>query len=355
MKQLLYKSNLITIIRILLIPVFAAFLLSSLPYKNYIAAFVFIILSLSDALDGYIARKNKEVTEIGKILDPVADKLLIGTALIFLIGRGIDAWMAIAIIAREVLITIIRLIALVRGIVISASILGKIKTVTQTIAIIAVILNLPFSWHLMLIAVIITLVSGVDYAIKAAKNIEEKIINIPNMITAARFALIPLYLTMVFMNNIDKALIIIIIIIATDKLDGLFARITKQTTTFGKIFDSFTDWMLILLSFIAFYFVGFLELYWIILMAIPSSVNGFIKLFYFRKEKDVVLAPIAQIAVAVTYFTVAAVLIDFVYKQQFLIAMVILIYTAMFRYIYLFWKKGGRITDLFNFKAKKMA
>ncbi len=354
MKQLLYKSNIITIIRILLIPVFAAFLLSNLPYKDYIAAFVFIILSLSDALDGYIARKNKEITEIGKILDPIADKLLIGVALIFLIGRGVDAWMAIAIITREVIITVIRLIALVSGIVISASILGKIKTISQTIAIIAVILNIPYNGHLMLIAVIITLVSGIDYLIKASKNIEEKIINLPNIITAARFALIPLYMVMVFRSSINKALIILIIIIATDKLDGLFARMTKQTTTFGRIFDSFTDWSLILLSFVSFYFVGFLELYWLVLMIIPSAVNGFIKLFYFKKEKDVILAPIAQIAVAVTYFTIAAVLINFAYKQQFLVAMVVLIYIAMFRYVYLFWKKGGRINDILNFKAKRI-
>ena len=108
MKHLLNKANQITIIRILLIPIFVAFLLSNLPYKDYIAAFIFIILSLSDALDGYIARKRKEVTEIGKIIDPISDKLLIATALIFLINRGVEAWMAIAIVAREVMITAIR-------------------------------------------------------------------------------------------------------------------------------------------------------------------------------------------------------------------------------------------------------
>lgn len=336
MKRLLYKSNQITIIRVLLIPVFVAFLLSNLPYKEYIAAFFFIILSLSDALDGYIARKRKEVTDIGKIIDPIADKLLIAAALVFLINRGVEPWMAVAILAREIIITAIRLIVLTKGVVISASILGKVKTVSQTIAIIAVIINFPYNWYFMLTAVILTLVSGIDYAIKAAKNIEEKVINIPNMITAGRFALIPLYLVMLFRGAIDKALLIFVIIVVTDKLDGIFARATKQTTTFGRIFDSFTDWTLILLSFSVFCLIGFLEFYWTILLFIPPAVNGIIKLFYFKKDRDVILVPIAKIAVGVTYLTVAAVLINFTYMYHFLIVMLIFTYLAMARYSYLF-------------------
>lgn len=339
MKRLFCKANQITIIRILLIPIFVLFLLSSLPYREYFAAFIFIVLSLSDALDGYIARKREEVTEIGKIIDPIADKLLIAAALIFLINRGVEAWMAIAILAREVIITAIRLIALARGVVISASILGKLKTIIQIIAIIAVILNFPYNWYFMLAAVLITILSGIDYAIKAAKKIEEKIINIPNMITAGRFALIPLYVLMLFRGFTDKALLIFIIVVITDKLDGVFARLIKQTTTFGKIFDSFTDWTLILTSFIVFYAIGFLEFYWMILLFIPPLVDGIIKLLYVKKEKDVILVPIAQVAVGVTYLTVAAVLINFSYKYLLLIIMLIFIYLAMFRYSYLLWKK----------------
>ena len=165
MKDLFSKPNQITFIRILLIPVFVAFLLTDLQYKNYIAAFIFIVLSLTDALDGYIARKHKLITGIGKILDPIADKLLISAALIFLIGR-IQLWMAIVIIARELIITFARLSFLPKKIVIPASILGKIKTITQIIAIVAVILNIPFNLWLMFIAVIITVVSGLDYLIK---------------------------------------------------------------------------------------------------------------------------------------------------------------------------------------------
>ena len=342
MKHLFGRANQITLIRILLIPVFVVFLLSDMPYREYIAAFIFIVLSLSDALDGYIARKRNEVTDIGKIIDPIADKLLIAAALIFLIGRGVDAWMAIAILGREVVITAIRLIALARGVVISASILGKAKTVTQIIAIIAVIISFPYNWYFMLVAVVITILSGIDYAIKATKSIEERIINIPNMITAGRFALIPLYLVMLFRGFMDKALFIFVIIGLTDKLDGLFARLTKQTTTFGKIFDSFTDWSLILVSFVSLYLIGFLELYWVILMVIPSIINGVIKLFYFKKEKDVILVPIAQVAVAITYLTLGMVLFNFTYKFLFLIIMVLFIYIAMFRYLYLFLKNNPK-------------
>jgi len=172
MKGLFSKPNQITFIRILLIPVFVMFLLMDLPYKNYIAAFIFIILSLSDALDGYIARKTRQITGIGKILDPIADKLLIAAALIFLIGR-IQLWMAIVIIVREIAITLARLFFLPKKVVIGASILGKIKTISQIIAIVAVILNLPFNWWLMLIAVIITVVSGLDYLVKMAKLLGE--------------------------------------------------------------------------------------------------------------------------------------------------------------------------------------
>ena len=142
MKDLFSKPNQITFIRILLIPIFVMFLLLDLPYKNYIAAFIFIILSLSDALDGYIARKHKQVTGIGKIIDPIADKLLIGTALIFLIGR-IQLWMAVAIIARELIITIARILFLSKKVVISASILGKRDSSTSWVRSASIHRNVP--------------------------------------------------------------------------------------------------------------------------------------------------------------------------------------------------------------------
>lgn len=339
MKRLLYKSNQITILRVLLIPIFVLFLLSDLPYMEYFAAFIFIMLSLSDALDGYIARKRKEVTSIGKIIDPISDKLLIGAALIFLIGKGIDAWMVLVILLREVLITVIRLIALARGVVIAASKIGKLKTISQIVGILMIILNIPGGWYVMLFAVIITLVSGINYLIKAAYTIEEKIVNIPNIITSARLLLIPLYMVLIFWGWLDKAILVLILIGLGDKLDGFSARIMKQTTKFGKIYDSFTDWTFVVLSFLTFFIVDLLPSIWLILILIPSIVNGVIKLFYLKKDKDVVLVPIAQAAVAMMYLSIGMVLFRFQYQDLFLSAMIFFAYLAMFRYLYLFAKR----------------
>jgi CDP-diacylglycerol--glycerol-3-phosphate 3-phosphatidyltransferase len=165
--------NKITILRILLIPIFIVLLYVKVRYIDYIAALVFIILALTDALDGYMARKRKEVTRLGKLIDPLADKLLISAALIFLIGKGVSAWMAFVIIAREFAVTGLRLSASAKDVTIAASKFGKVKTISQIVAIVAVIINFPFNWWLMLIAVILTLVSGVDYFIKARRFLEE--------------------------------------------------------------------------------------------------------------------------------------------------------------------------------------
>src|SRR3989338_8741700 len=157
--------NSITLLRIAFIPVFVVLLLSSFPYSNLIAAALFLLLSLTDFIDGYLARKRGQVTDVGKILDPIADKLLISIVLVLLIGRGVEWWMALAIIIREVLLTAIRLVMLGNGVVIAASWLGKLKTISQIVAITAVLIHFPLSYWLMLGAVIITLVSGFDYMI----------------------------------------------------------------------------------------------------------------------------------------------------------------------------------------------
>ena len=164
--------NRITILRIVLIPIFIVLLYVKISYAEYMAAIVFIVLALTDALDGYIARKRKEVTKLGKLIDPLADKLLISSALIFLIGRGVPAWMAFVIIAREFSVTGLRLV-LSDKVTIHASKWGKVKTISQIAAIVAVIINLPFNWWFMLVAVILTLVSGVDYFVKAKKFLDE--------------------------------------------------------------------------------------------------------------------------------------------------------------------------------------
>lgn len=150
-------------------------------FGNYIAAIIFIIASSTDGVDGYIARKRKLVTKFGKFLDPVADKLLVTAALIALVQRNnITGWSAMIIIGRELMVTGLRLIAAGEGIVISASKLGKIKTISQIIAIVASLLqNFPlslitdfrFDKYFMFIAVIITIYSGYDYFSKNIKVI----------------------------------------------------------------------------------------------------------------------------------------------------------------------------------------
>jgi len=333
MKELLSKPNQITIIRVLLIPIFAYFLLSGLPYKDYIAAFIFIVLSLSDAIDGYIARKNKQTTKIGQIIDPIADKLLIAAALISLIGR-IQLWMAIVIITREIIITVARILFLPKKVVIPASKLGKIKTISQVIAIVAVILNVPFNWWLMLTAVMITVASGLDYLIKMGRLIGKNVLNLPNIITSFRLLLIPLFVAEVAKSNMNSALIIFTIFILSDKLDGISARLTQHITKFGKIYDVFTDFTGIVSALITFILTGILELYWIAVYFLPVTVIVGIRMLNYLKLNQDHPHAIRKFFIGLTYTTGIAIMIDFVYAFQMLVLVAVLAYTYMFIEIY---------------------
>ncbi|MCK5282981.1 MAG: CDP-diacylglycerol--glycerol-3-phosphate 3-phosphatidyltransferase [Nanoarchaeota archaeon] len=162
-KSRINLPNKITLIRIALIPIFIAFLLSSIRFKEIVAAIIFILLALSDALDGYLARKRGQITSFGKLIDPLADKLLVTSALIFLIGKGIEPWMAYTIIAREFAVTGVRMIAATKNQILPARKSGKVKTVVQVVAITAVLLNISFSNQFMIIAVIVTVYSGIEY------------------------------------------------------------------------------------------------------------------------------------------------------------------------------------------------
>tara|TARA_B100000315_G_C14515195_1_gene558821 strand:+ start:111 stop:1142 length:1032 start_codon:yes stop_codon:yes gene_type:complete len=333
MKDVFSIPNQITYIRILLIPVFVIFLLMDIPYRDYIAAFIFIILSLSDALDGYIARKKQQITGIGKIIDPIADKLLISAALIFLIGR-IQLWMAVIIISRELIITVARLFFLPKKVVIGASKLGKIKTVSQIIAILTVILSIPLNWLFMLIAVIITVVSGLDYLVKMGKLMGENILNIPNIITTFRLLLIPLFIISVIESKSNFALAVFAIIVLLDKLDGVSARITEQITKFGRIYDAFTDFMLIVSSYLAFYAAGILNSFWIILFLVPSIILLVTKTAYLSKFKEVHSSALGKVVVGISYVAIIAIVIDFVYKSQILVLIAVLAYFYMVVEIY---------------------
>lgn len=179
--------NKITLARIFLVPVVMLFLLVrfdfgvfifgtfKITYSEIIATLIFIIAASTDGLDGYIARKKKLVTNLGKFLDPLADKLLISAVLISLVEmQRLDAWVAILIISREFAVTGLRLVAVAEGQVIAASNWGKLKTVIQIIAVSALMINnfpfsyigLPFSTIMVWAAVIITLFSGIDYFVK---------------------------------------------------------------------------------------------------------------------------------------------------------------------------------------------
>ncbi len=163
--------NKITIFRVLMIPVFLIFMLvPDIPYGRYIAAAIFIIAALSDFVDGYLARKYHLVTNFGKFMDPLADKLLVSSALICFVELHIlAAWIVIIIIAREFIISGFRLVASDKGVVIAAGWWGKLKTNVQMIMSVMLIINLdnPFINVLEQIAIylslILTIVSLVDY------------------------------------------------------------------------------------------------------------------------------------------------------------------------------------------------
>ena len=327
-KDLFSKPNQVTFIRILLIPIFVMFLLMDLPSRDYIASFIFVILSFSDAIDGYIARKKQQTTKIGKIIDPIADKLLIAAALIFLIGR-IQLWMAVVIISRELIITLARILFLPKKVVIPASKLGKLKTISQIIAIVAVILNVPFNWWLMLIAVIITVVSGLDYLVKMGRIMGEKVFNLSNIITTSRLLLIPFFIVRLVGQNKNFALAIFAIIVLSDKLDGISARIMAQITKFGRIYDSFTDFILVISSVIAFYLMGILEFFWITVYLIPSLFLIITKAAYFSKYNEINSSPLGKVLIGLSYVSIGAVIIDFPYKFYMLVSLAVIAYAYM--------------------------
>lgn len=189
-------ANKLTMLRIFLVPLFLVFIaVQGIPYGTFIATFIFILASLTDQLDGYIARSRNQVTDFGKFMDPLADKLLVTAALISLVELGVmPSIAAVIIIAREFAVSGLRTIAASSGKVIAASWWGKIKTVIQIIAILLLLLqvnvaesahltsivqnNEMMSWFInyvpiisLYLAVIVTILSGIDYFRKNKKII----------------------------------------------------------------------------------------------------------------------------------------------------------------------------------------
>jgi CDP-diacylglycerol--glycerol-3-phosphate 3-phosphatidyltransferase len=159
--------NVLTVLRILAVPVLVVALLDETQNGDVIAAIVFALAALTDGLDGYIARRRQQVTTFGKLMDPLADKLLVIAALVSLVSLDrLAAWIAMVIIARELAVTGLRTIAAERGVVIAASWMGKVKTALQVAAILALIAFDPTPvWVdvLLYVAVAMTVISGADY------------------------------------------------------------------------------------------------------------------------------------------------------------------------------------------------
>jgi CDP-diacylglycerol--glycerol-3-phosphate 3-phosphatidyltransferase len=168
--------NVLTLLRILAVPVIVVALLGETPNGDALAAGVFALAALTDGLDGYFARSRDEVTTFGKLMDPIADKLLIAAALVSLVSLDrLAPWVAMVIIAREFAVTVIRAIAAERGIVIASSWMGKVKTVLQIAAVFALIAANPSpAWvsALVYLAVAATLISGADYFFGLRKRLE---------------------------------------------------------------------------------------------------------------------------------------------------------------------------------------
>lgn len=188
--QILNLPNILTMMRIAAIPLLAALLLSPSKESGFWAAAVFALASITDWLDGYLARRMGIVTVFGKFLDPIADKLIVMAAMVMILPFGrVPAWMVLVILGREMIITGLRGIASSEGIVIQASDLGKFKTIFQIVAILGLVLHYDYNWffgvaHPLLtvnmhnigmfylwIATILTIWSGVDYLARFVKVI----------------------------------------------------------------------------------------------------------------------------------------------------------------------------------------
>jgi CDP-diacylglycerol--glycerol-3-phosphate 3-phosphatidyltransferase len=160
--------NSLTLVRILLVPVLIVALTGEVSGGSTLAAIVFAVAALTDGLDGYIARSRKAVTTFGKVMDPVADKLMVAAALLSLVSlHKVAPWVAMLVIAREFAVSGLRIAAGARGVVIPASGLGKLKTIVQVAAVLALIAapDVKDAWVQALVyaMVLITVVSGADY------------------------------------------------------------------------------------------------------------------------------------------------------------------------------------------------
>lgn len=172
--------NALTLSRILIVPLLVVVLLTQIEGREFIGLGLFLVASLTDFLDGFLARRRKEVTALGKLLDPAADKILTSAAFISLVGLGLaPAWMVVVVIAREFAVSSLRSLAAAQDVVLAASFAGKVKTVTQIVAISLLIISdqlgsfdllAPLSLWVALVA---TLYSGIEYFVRNGRRVLE--------------------------------------------------------------------------------------------------------------------------------------------------------------------------------------
>ncbi len=167
-------ANKLTMLRVILIPAFLAVLYIGFEYSQYVALAIFVIASLTDFADGYIARSRDQVTDFGKFMDPLADKVLVVAALLWFTQQGLmPAWAVLIVIIREFAVTALRLVAVDKGTVIAAGISGKIKTATTMVCIILMFLPiLPILKDICIgLIIVVTLYSGLEYFVKNKESL----------------------------------------------------------------------------------------------------------------------------------------------------------------------------------------
>lgn len=162
-------ANKLTMLRVIMIPVFLLALYLDFPFNNIVALIIFILASVTDFIDGYIARNFDQITDFGKFMDPLADKLLVISAMLWFVKVGqMEAWVVLAVLAREFAVSGLRMVAAPKGLVIAAAWSGKIKTAATMVCICIMLVPIPAILNTICVAVILvtTVVSGVEYFVK---------------------------------------------------------------------------------------------------------------------------------------------------------------------------------------------
>jgi CDP-diacylglycerol--glycerol-3-phosphate 3-phosphatidyltransferase len=169
----LNAPNVLTLFRILLVPILVVVLLTELDGKEFIGLGLFLLAALTDFLDGFIARRRRQITRLGKLLDPAADKILTSAAFISLVGLGLaPAWMVVVIVAREFAVSALRSLAASQNLVLGAGLSGKVKTILQIVAISLLIISNQLGQLQVLaplalwVALLVTIYSGIEYFVR---------------------------------------------------------------------------------------------------------------------------------------------------------------------------------------------